>query len=150
MVGWLARSSLAEEKDVRHHGGAFASEGIGRQADRADEVGFRCQVLADGSILLVEREMAGDQGQHAAGLESIHGLGEEVIMQGELLPAIIELKVGERHIADDCVNAVLGQLRVAEVFDADVLAGVKRLGDPAGDGIHLDADERWPLACPGS
>ena len=68
--------------------------------------------------------MGGDQGQHAAGLEGVDGLGEEVIMQGQLLPVIVELEVGERHVADHRVNAVLGQLGVAEALDADVVFGV--------------------------
>ena len=44
------------------------------------------QILADGGVLLVEREVAGDQGQHAAGLQGVDGLGEEVIVQRQLLP----------------------------------------------------------------
>ena len=91
-----------------------------------------------------------DQGQHAAGLQGVDGLGEEEIMQRELLPAVVELEVGERHVADHRVDAVLGQLRVAEVLDADVLLGVERLGDAAGDGIQFDADEAHAPACPGS
>ena len=61
---------------------------------------------------------------------------------------IVELEVGERHVADHGVDAVLGQLGVAEILDADVLVGMERFGDPAGDGIQFDADEArapgWP------
>ena len=111
---------------------------------------LRAEIFADGGVLLVEREMRRDQGQHAAGFQGVDGLGEEVIVQGQLLPVIVELQVGERHVADHRVDAVLGQLGVAEALDADVLAGVECLGDAAGDGIQLDADEAHPLACPGS
>ena len=100
--------------------------------------------------MLVEREMRRDQGQHAAGLQGVDGLGEEVIMQGELLPVIVELEVGERHVADHRVNAVFGQLGVAEILDADVLVGVERSGDAPGDGIQFNADEALSLLCPGS
>ena len=41
-----------------------------------------------------------------------------------------------------------GSLRVAEVLDADVLAGMERLGDAAGDGIQFDADEAHAPGCP--
>ena len=91
---------------------------------------------------------AGDQGQDAAGLQGVDGLGEEVIVQRQLLAAIVELEVGERHVADHGVDAVLGQLRVAEVLDADVVVGVQRSGDAAGDGIQLDADEAHALRRP--
>ena len=93
---------------------------------------------------------AGDQCQHAAGLQGVDGLGEEVIVQRQLLAVIVELEVGERHVADHRVDAVLGQPRVAEVLDADVLVGVERLGDAAGDGIQLDADEALAAGWPGS
>ena len=124
VAGRLARRSLAKEEDVGDDGRAFAFEGVGRQADRADEIGLRAEIFADGGILLVEREMRRDQGQHAAGLQGVDGLGEEVIVQRQLLPVIVELEVGEGHVADHRVDAVLGQLGVAEVLDADVLAGV--------------------------
>ena len=65
-----------------------------------------------------------DQGQDAAGLQGVDGFGEEVIVQGQLLPVIVELEVGERHVADHGVNAVFGQSRVAEILDADVVVGV--------------------------
>ena len=54
---------------------------------------------------------------------------------------IVELEVGERHIADHGVDAPLGQPGVAEILDADVLAGVERFRDPPRDGIHFNADE---------
>ena len=94
--------------------------------------------------------MGGDQGQHAAGLQGVDGLGEEIIVQGQLLAVIVELEVGEGHVADHRVDAVLGQLGVAEVLDADVLAGVERPGDAAGYGIQFNADEARSLLCPGS
>ena len=71
---------------------------------------FEREIFADGGVLLVEREVRRDQCQHAAGFQGVDGLGEEVIMQGKLLAAIVELQVGERHVADDGVNAVFGQL----------------------------------------
>ena len=145
MVGRLARRSLAQENDVGDDGRAFALEGVGWQADGPDEIGLRAEIFADGGILFVEREMRRDQGQHAAGLQGVDGFGEEVIVQGQLLAAIVELEVGERHVADHGVDPVLGQLGVAEILDADVLVGMQRLGDAAGDGIQLDADEARPF-----
>ena len=107
--GWAGSPAvtLAKKDDVGDDGGAFALEGIGRQADRPDEVGLGGEILADGGILLVEREMGCDQCQHAAGLQGVDGFGEEIIVQGQLLPLVVELHVGERHVADHRVDAVL-------------------------------------------
>ena len=62
-------------------------------------------------------------------------------MQREACPVIVELEIGEGDIADDGVNAVLGQARIAEVFDADVVAGVERAGHPSREVIQFHADE---------
>jgi len=64
-------------------------------------------------------------------------------MQGEALPAVVEFHVGEWHIPNHRVE--FGQAGVAEVLDADVLAGVKRPGDPAGDAVLLHTDEPHAL-----
>ena len=103
-LGRLAGRPLAQEHDVGDDRGAFALEGVGGQADRSQEIRPLGEVLADGGVLLVEREMAGDQGQDAAGLQGVNGLGEEEIVQGELLAAVVELDVGERHVADHRVD----------------------------------------------
>ena len=62
-------------------------------------------------------------------------------MQGEAHPAIVQPEIGEGHIADDGVDAALGQTRVAEVFDANVMAGVEHACDTAGDAVELYPDE---------
>ena len=124
MAGRLPGRPLAQEHDVGDDRRAFPLERIGGQADRSHEIGLGREILADGGVLLVEREVRRDQCHHAAGLQGVDGLGEEVIVQGQLLAAVVELQVGERHVADDGVDAVLGQLGVAEVLDADVVLGV--------------------------
>jgi len=80
-----------------------------------------------------------------ARLQSVDGFGEEVIVQGQFLPAVIELEIGKGHVADDGVDAVFGQRRVAEALDADVVFRMQRLGDPPRDGIHFDADKARPF-----
>ena len=142
MVGDLAGGSFAKEENVRDHGGAFTFEGVCGQADRPNKVGFRAEIFADAGILLVEREMRCDQSQHAAGLQGVNGLGDEKIVERKFLPVIVELYVGERHVADHGVD--LGQSGVSEVFNADIGIGMEGFGDPAGDGVHLDADEACP------
>ena len=144
----LAPVTLAKEDDVGHNGGPFSLEGVRRQADRAHEIRLVGEVFADGRILLVEGEVRGDERQHAAGLQGVDGLGEEVVVEGVFLSLVVELQVGERHVADDRVDAPLGQLRVAEVLDADVLAGVDRFRNPPRDGIHFYPDEACPRPAP--
>src|SRR5262245_20674463 len=120
VAGRFIERTLAHEDDVSHDGRAFAFECVGGQADRPDEIGFRSDILAEGRVLLVEREVTGDQGENRAGLERVHGPSEEVVMEGELLAAVFKFDIGEGYIADYRVDAVIGQACVAEVFDANV------------------------------
>ena len=54
-VGWrLAGPTLLEKQNIGDDIGAFACERLGRQPDRAQEVGLRRDALADGGILLVQ------------------------------------------------------------------------------------------------
>ena len=147
MVGSLAPVTLAKKDDVGHDGGPLAFERIRRKPHGPEEVGPFGEVFADGGVLLVERVMRCHQSQHAAGLESVDGFGEEVIVQRVLLSAVFELDVGERNIAYDGVDAILREFRVAVVLDADVVFGMKGPGDATGDRIHLDADK--PSSGPG-
>ena len=57
------------------------------------------------------------------------------------MPLVVELEIGKGNVADHGVDAAFGQLRVAEVLDADVGLGVQGLGDAARYRIHLHADE---------
>src|SRR5579884_1957458 len=91
--------------------------------------------------------MARHQAQYAARLQGVDGLGKKEVMQGQLLAVIVELEIGERHIADHGVDAVFGQLAVAKVLDADVVLRIERPGDAAGDAVQLDADELRSRPC---
>ncbi len=144
MIGWHPWCPLAEEHDVGDHAGPFALEGIRRQACRSKKIGYGSQPFAERAVLFVERVMRRDKGEHAAGLQGIDGLGEEVIVQGEFLAPVIELKVGERHVANDGINPALGQFGVAEVLDADIGFRVQGFGNPPGNRIQLDTDEVPP------
>ena len=139
VMGFLVRGALAQEDDVGDDRRALVLEGGGGQADRPEEVGAAGEVLADRGVLFVQREMRGHHRQHAAGLEGVGSLGDEVVVQAEALAVVFQLHVGEGDVADHRVER--GQLRISEVLDADVLAGVERPGDAAGDRIQFDADE---------
>ena len=141
MIGWHPRCPLAKKHDVGHHGGSLPLESIGWKANGSNEVGFGSEVLADGGVLFVEGEVSGHEGHDATGLQCVDGFGEKVIVQGQFLPLVFELYVSKRNVADNSVDAVLGQAGIAEVFDADVLAGVNCFRNPPRDGIHFNADE---------
>ena len=108
--------------------GAFLREGLGGQADGAQEIRLLREMRPQAGVLLVQRVVAGHQGQHAAWLQGVEGLGQKEVMQGEAHPVVVQAEIGEGHIADDGVDAALGQAGVAEVFDADVVAGVAARG----------------------
>ena len=150
VAGRLAGRPLAQEHDVGDDGRAFALEGVGGQADRADEIGLRAEILADGGVLLVEREVRRDQGEDAAGLQGVDGLGEEEIVQRQLLAAIVELEVGEGHVADHRVDAASGS-RVSRKFSMRMsCSGCSALAMRPEMRIQLDADEALSPAAPGS
>src|SRR5438874_1709063 len=46
-------------------------------------------------------------------------------MQGEPCPVVVQPQIGEWDVADDGVDTVRGQAGVAEMFDANVVAGVE-------------------------
>ena len=71
VVRLLPGGPFPQEQDVGGDRGALPLERVGRQADRPEEVGLRGELLAGRRVLLVEREMAGDDGQDAAGLQGI-------------------------------------------------------------------------------
>ena len=83
--------------------------------------------------------MRRDQRQHAAGCKLVDRLGEEIIVQRQLLAVVIELHVGEGDVADDGVE--LRQNGFLKVLDADLLVGKPGPGDAAGDGVQFHADE---------
>ena len=70
------------------------------------------------------------------GFKASTDLAKKKSCSDSLWPPIFELDVGEGHVADHRVDAALGQLRVAEILDADVGLRVERPGDAAGDAVQ--------------
>ena len=123
----------------------LAGEGVRRQPDRPQEVGPGGEVLADAAVLLVEREVRRDEGEDAAGPHGVERLREEVVVEREPLAVVLELHVGKRRVADDGVDARLGEPRVAEALDPDVVVREEGLGDSPRERVELDPDEVHPL-----
>ena len=137
----LAGRTFTQEHDVGDHRSPFFLESIRGQPNRADEVGLGTEILADRGIHSVQGKMRCDHCQDAARLQRVNGLGEEIIVQRQLLTVIVELQVRERHVADSGVDAPFGQLRVAEILDTDVVVGMQQLGDAAGNAVELNTDK---------
>src|SRR5262249_46864677 len=77
----IAGGTLAQKQDVGDDRGAFSLEGIRRQADRSEKIGPIGEVLANGPILFVQREVAGDNSQHSARSQGVERLGHEKIVE---------------------------------------------------------------------
>ena len=75
-------------------------------------------------------------------------LGEEEIMQRQLLAAVVELHVGERRVADHGIDAA-ASAAVAESLDADVGSGCRARAMRPRDAVQLDADEPHARRRPG-
>ena len=141
----LAGGPSPQEHDVRHDAGPFPLKSVRRQPNGAEEIGALGEVLADGGVLFVEREVASDKRQDTAGFQRIDGLRKEEVVERQAKAAMLKLDVGKRHVPDHGVDAALGERRVAKVLDADVVGGVKRASDPPGEGIEFDADKAHAL-----
>ena len=104
VTGRVGLRPLAQEQDVGHNGGALGLEGVRRQANGPEEVGLFGESFAGGGVLLVEREVGGDDRQHPAGAQGVERLGQEVIVQRQLLALLVGLHVGERNVANNGIN----------------------------------------------
>src|SRR5262249_7912943 len=130
VIRLLVGMSPAKEYDVGDNRRAFAFEGIRREADRSQEVGSLIQILACRAVVLIEREVAGDQGEHSARPESVDGLREAEIVKRHPHAAVGNPDVGKGRVPDDGIDP-LGELGVSEALDANVLAWMKSPRDPA-------------------
>ena len=101
-------------------------------------------MLPQACILLIQGIVTRHEGQHATGLEDIEGLCQKKSCEGEAATGIHEFEVSEGHVADDSVNAILRQTRIAEVFNADVVSGMQCACDTSGEGVELYTDEPHP------
>ena len=69
-----------------------------------EEIGPLGEILADGGVLLVQREMRGHNREDAAGLQGVGGLGDEVVVELNRWPWCSSFYVGEGDVADHRVK----------------------------------------------
>jgi hypothetical protein len=104
VAGFLVWAAFPQEDDVGDDRRSLVLERGGRQPDGPEEIGPLGEVLANGSVLLVQREMRGHNRQDAAGLQGVGGLGDEIVVDAEPLAVVVQLLIGERHVADHRVK----------------------------------------------
>ena len=144
MVDHCSHDALAKAQDVSHYPCTFSCKCAGWQPDRAQKIGLAAQHLPQACILLIQGIVTRHESQYTTGLEHIEGLCQKKVMQGEAATGIHEFEVCEGDIADDSVNAVLRQTRIAEVFNADVMSGMQCACDTPGEAVELYTDEPHP------
>ena len=97
-------------------------EGIIGQADRAEQVGTLGNVLTDGGILLVHGALGGHEGNDAAGTHLVQRLGEEIVVDQEVvlvIPLVGHLELTEGDVAHSGVEEAVGQFRGFKTLDGD-------------------------------
>ena len=150
--GGLVVKPLAEEQDVDDDVGAgLGPEAALRQADCADEVRHRGDVLACARIRLVHCAGRGDERGESAGFRRLNRLRDEVVMQAQAERAVGTIaahgSVGEGRVADREVE-MRPQLDSGEILVEDPRARLQELHDPGGHRIELDAGDVADVAQP--
>ena len=150
--GGLAVEPLAEEQNVDDDVGAsFGPEAALRQADCADEIGHRGDVLACGCIRLVHCARGGDKRGEPAALETIDRLRDEVVMQAQAERAVGTIAahgaVGKGRVADREVEVRL-QLGSGKILVEDLGAWLQEFRDPGGHRVELHAGDVAEVAQP--
>ncbi len=136
---------LLQEQDVR--GDFRAGVGLERrvgQANRAEQLRALGDVSADRRILLVQRALAGDEGDDAARTHLVQRLGEEVVVDAEVVLVVSGVRQGiraEGNVAHGGVKVAVREGRALKALHGDLRGGVQLLGDPAGDAVQLHAGQ---------
>ena len=134
-----------EKEDVR---GDFRAgvglEGVIGQADCAQQVGLLGQILAYLAVLLVHGALGSDKGHHAARAHLVQRLGDEVVVDEQVLTVIapvMDLVLAKGHVAHGKVKEIVRVIGVLKAVHGDVRFLIELLGNPPGEGIQLHAVE---------
>ena len=133
-----------EKENVRGHFRArIGPERIVRQADCAQQLRALGDVTAHFGRCLVHRALAGDKRDDAARAHLVECLGEEVIMNQEVVRielTVIELVAAKGHVADGQIEEIL-PVRLFKARNRDVGLGIELPRDAPGEAVQLHAVE---------
>ena len=121
--------------------GIALERGIG-QAYRANQVTPRGKILSNILGFLIQRTGSGDERHNAANTQFIYRLGKEVIVNLKMqliIPAVADLILSKRHIADGKVKEVVWQVGFFIACNLDFCFLVKLLRNAPGQAIQLHA-----------
>ena len=121
--------------------GITLERGVG-QAYCADQVTPRGKVLAHIFGLFIQCAGSGDERHNAADTQFIYRLGKEVIVNLKMqliIPAVADLILSKRHIADGKVKEVVRQVGFFIPCNLDFCFLVKLLRNAPGQAIQLHA-----------
>ena len=121
--------------------GIALERGVG-QAYCADQVTPGGKILAHVLGLFIQCTGGGNERHNAADTQFIYRLGKEVIVNLKMqliIPAVADLILSKRHIADGKVKEVVRQVGFFIPCNLDFCFLVKLLRDTAGQAIQLHA-----------
>ena len=136
-------AALLQKQNVGGHfrTGIALERGIG-QAYCADQVAPGGKILAHVLGLFIQCTGGCDERHNAADTQFIYRLGEEVIVNLEvqlIIPAVADLILSKRHIADGKVKEVVWQVGFFIPCNLNLRFLVKLLRDTTGQAIQLHA-----------
>ena len=118
-VGYLF-FTLTKKQNVRH---GFRSccllERSVRKSDRTQKFGSLRDILPRIGIEFVHCAFARDDRHNTAGLDFIHALGEEIIVNLKVVAVVVAVRnavSAERHIADDNIELIVRKSRILEAL----------------------------------
>ena len=135
--------TFLEKQNICHHAGiGVAHKGIVRQPDGSQKVGPRCQVTANGIVLLVHCAGGCDDCHHTAGAHQVKATGNEVVVDQEIvavIPLVQHFVIAKGYIANGTVKETVRELHRLKALDGDLVFLVELPGNPAGNAVQLHA-----------
>ena len=132
-----------EKEDVSHNIRAGISpECIVGKADGSQEVCPRGDIPADRFSALVHGAAGGDHRHNTSGAHQVQGLGNEIIMDQEILAvvaAVGQLIVPKWNVPDDGIEEAVRKLCLLKALGCDGILLVKLPRDPCGDPVQFYA-----------
>ena len=88
-------------------------KGVVRQTDSTKQVGSLSNIFADSGVFLIHRSLAGNESHYAARTELVQRLGEEVVVNEELVFVVTlvrNLEIPEGYIPHNGVKEAVGEV----------------------------------------